>query len=269
MSRAVLEYGGRTIAVLLAGGHTGEVVARFLADEGLPLAVTTTAAETRQNVILQEAATGGDLRVSAPGAPAAAEEIDRLTKRVCCLPQRPDAVVLSGSLPPGAAPATYRAIAQEAGHAGIASILDAEGETLLEGLAPGTLLIKPNRHEAGMALGRSLEDLEDVVAAASELRDRGAEYVAITGGGQPVVLASPDRLLTASPPTVAVRDAVGAGDAFLGVLVLRLLEKADPADALRWAVAAGATAAAAAGTSIGHRDQAEDLLERIDVESLP
>jgi fructose-1-phosphate kinase PfkB-like protein len=107
---------------------------------------------------------------------------------------------------------------------------------------------------------------DDVVTAAAELRGRGAEHVAITGGGQPAVLAAPDGILVATPPRVEVRDAVGAGDTFLGVLLLRLLAESDPDDALRWAVAAGATAAAAAGTSIGHCDQAAAILDQIDVQ---
>jgi 1-phosphofructokinase len=265
VSRTVVEYGGDTVAAVLLGGHTGQLVARFLNDEGLSLAVVTTAAETLQNVIVHDRARPGRLRLSAPGAPVVPEELDRITKRVCCLPRRPDAIVLSGSLPPGATPATYRHIAEEAHRAGIVTVLDAEGDTLLDSLGPGTLLIKPNRYEAGLALGRPLEELDDVVKAADELRAVGARHVAITAGGGRVVLAGPDGVLTASPPAIEIRDPVGAGDAFLGVLLLRLLGGSRPVDALRWAVAAGTTAAAAA--SIGHRDQAERLLEAVTVQA--
>lgn len=57
VSRAVLEYGGRTVAAVLFGGRTGEL-AGCLADEGLPVAVSSTAPETRQNVIIRVGAAG-------------------------------------------------------------------------------------------------------------------------------------------------------------------------------------------------------------------
>lgn len=195
----------------------------------------------------------------APG-PVAAEEVDRLTKPVL-LPQPLDAIVLSGSLPAGAGPANYHAMAEEAHHAGIATVLDAEGETLLEGLRPGTLLIKPNRHEASLALGR----------AAQRPRQCRGRCHRIPRLRRP--LCSDHGWWPAGRPRGSRRradrgsDPVGAGVAFLGVLLLRLPAQTAPAEALRWAVAAGATAAA--GTVIGQGDQAEALLEGIKIDGLP
>ncbi|HEX8470379.1 MAG TPA: ribokinase, partial [Brevundimonas sp.] len=55
------------------------------------------------------------------------------------------------------------------------------------------------------------------------------------------------KMAWATPPTITAVDATGAGDAFVGAITVALLEGMDPADALRFACAAGAVAATRAG----------------------
>ena len=68
----------------------------------------------------------------------------------------------------------------------------------------------------------------------------------------------------ATPPVVEAVDATGAGDAFVGAITVALLEGMVPADALRFACAAGALAATKAGAqpSLPTRAEVEALLER-------
>ena len=266
VSRVIQEYGGRTIACGLVGGDIGAVVSRFLSDEGVTTAFTHISGETRQNVIVLGRTDGADVRLSAPGPHVLPEEMDRLTKLVCCLPEQPALLVMSGSLPPGVPSDAYPSLADEAQQRGIDVALDADGDTLRSGLQARPFLIKPNRYEASAVLGRPLPARQDLVAAAKDLRALGSQWVALTSGAGDVVLAGPDGVVIATPPAVRARSAVGAGDSFLGVLVLRLLEGGEPAQALRWAVAAGAATAAAPGTSIGHAHAAERLLDAVTIQ---
>jgi ribokinase len=66
----------------------------------------------------------------------------------------------------------------------------------------------------------------------------------------------------ATPPKITAVDATGAGDAFVGAITVALLEGMEPADALRFACAAGAVAATRAGAqpSLPTRDEVEALL---------
>lgn len=265
VSRAVQEFGGRTLACGLAAGHTGELVERFLVNEGVPVALNRIEGETRENVIVVDRSGGADLRLSAPGPLVLPEELERLKRRVCCLPEQPDAIVLSGSLPPGVTPEAYVDIMLEANRKGIRTILDAEGEILRAGLVARPFLIKPNRHEASAVLGRGLTKTEELVEAAAELRAAGPERVALTSGGGEVVLAGPGGVLLATPPAVQAVSAVGSGDVFLAVLALRVLEGSSEEEALRWAVAAGTATAVTPGTSPAHRDEAEALLGEVVV----
>lgn len=68
------------------------------------------------------------------------------------------------------------------------------------------------------------------------------------------------------PPQVVAVDATGAGDAFVGAIVVALLEGMTDEDALRFACAAGALAATRAGAqpSLPYRDEVEALLAQMD-----
>lgn len=72
--------------------------------------------------------------------------------------------------------------------------------------------------------------------------------VAVTWGSRGATLLRDGvRVATAEPPEVDALDTTGAGDAFVGALVVAMLEGMTPAEALRFACAAGALTAAKAG----------------------
>lgn len=66
----------------------------------------------------------------------------------------------------------------------------------------------------------------------------------------------------ATPPKVTAVDATGAGDCFVGAIVVALLEGMEPSDALTFACAAGAVAATRPGaqTALPTRAEVEDIL---------
>ncbi|CAN5141822.1 ribokinase [soil metagenome] len=74
------------------------------------------------------------------------------------------------------------------------------------------------------------------------------------------------KMAWATPPSIVAVDATGAGDAFVGAIVVALLEGMEPAQALRFACAAGAVAATRAGAqpSLPTRDEVEALLAQGD-----
>lgn len=76
----------------------------------------------------------------------------------------------------------------------------------------------------------------------------GDGLVAITYGARGAVLfRGGAEIARAAPPAVAAVDTTGAGDAFVGALVVALLEGRAPEQALRFACAAGALAATKPG----------------------
>ena len=69
------------------------------------------------------------------------------------------------------------------------------------------------------------------------------------------------------PPTVVV-SAVGAGDALLAGLLLKLEEDAGMEEALRWGTAAGAAACLSPGTQLCQSKDVTRLLPEVRVEQI-
>jgi ribokinase len=92
---------------------------------------------------------------------------------------------------------------------------------------------------------------------------RGGGRVVVTKGAKGAALYQRGvEMAWAAPPVVEAVDATGAGDAFVAAMVVALLEGMDPAEALRFACAAGAIAATRAGAqpSAPERHEVEALL---------
>jgi ribokinase len=89
---------------------------------------------------------------------------------------------------------------------------------------------------------------ESEAAVYGERLHRGGGRVVVTLGARGAELYEAGvRIASATPPPVVAVDATGAGDAFVGAVVVALLEGMAPEAALAFACAAGALAATVAG----------------------
>lgn len=92
---------------------------------------------------------------------------------------------------------------------------------------------------------------------------RAEGLVALTLGARGAELyRHGEKVAAATPPKVRVVDTTGAGDAFVGALVVALIEDQPPGEALAFACAAGALAATRPGaqTSLPRRAEVEAIL---------
>ena len=92
---------------------------------------------------------------------------------------------------------------------------------------------------------------------------RGGGRVVVTKGAKGAAMYQRGvEMAWATPPAVEAIDATGAGDAFVGAIVVALLEGMAPDAALRFACAAGAVAATRPGaqSSLPERAEVEDVL---------
>ncbi|CAN5316719.1 ribokinase [soil metagenome] len=96
-----------------------------------------------------------------------------------------------------------------------------------------------------------------------ELLHHGGGRVVVTMGAAGAALFERGAVVAeATPPRITAVDATGAGDAFVGAIVVALLEGMDPQAALTFACAAGAVAATRPGaqSSLPTRAEIESLL---------
>ena len=122
-------------------------------------------------------------------------------------------------------------------------------------VADGVDWLVVNETEAAAVLGRKIEGLAAAAEAAAGLLAAGARHAVVTAGAHGAALApgtGPDGAPQAIEAFgVEAVDTVGAGDTFVGALAVALAAGVPPAEAVRAAAAAGATAATRHGAQAG------------------
>jgi ribokinase len=149
-------------------------------------------------------------------------------------------LVLSAEIP---APAIEQALAQTPGPTILNLAPAPENAAELVATAGEHLdWLVVNESEAAAVLGHPVSGLANAKKAATELTAKGPRHAVVTAGAHGAALAGPDGAHTVEGFTVTAVDTVGAGDTFVGALAVALAAGVPPADALRAAAAAGATA---------------------------
>ena len=179
-----------------------------------------------------------------------------------------DIVVLSGSLPRGAAADTYGRWTRALRDAGLKVYLDADGAALSAGLEQKPYFTKPNDHELSTMLGRELADVDAIAAAASEIVAGGIETVCVSMGGNGAVYATANEVWYAGPVKVQVGSTVGAGDSVVAAFAFADAQGLSTEDALRLAMATGAANVMESGTQAAERSVVDSLIEKVQLTRL-
>ena len=229
VARTLHALGVDVLVLGLAGGVTGAGVEAALRELGVPAAFTPVAGETRRTFSVID---GG--RVAAfhePGPEVGAAEYAEFRADYQKAVAGAEAVVLSGSLPPGLPAGTYATLIQAAG---VPAVLDTHGEALRRGAAAGAAIVKPNLAELAALAGGPLATRGGpglAAVAAGELS--GAQAVVVTLGPDGLLAATADGCWRARPPATVAGNATGAGDAVAAAPVAGEFRHQDYLGALR------------------------------------
>lgn len=271
VARVIQRLGGDVVAIITAGGATGARLIDLLNQERVRSLVIPIKAETREDFTAFDSGSGQQYRFVMPGPQLTAAEWREATRQVTALHPRPNILVASGSLPPGAPVDLYARLAKTARAAGARVALDASGppfETALQ--AGGLWLIKPNLRELESIHRERLDTEAQRVGACREIiAAGGAEMVALSLGHEGALLVTLDQAWLAPPLEITPVSTVGAGDSFLAGLVQALADTNHPAEALRWATATASATLLAPGTRLCRRADIPRLLARVRIEARP
>jgi tagatose 6-phosphate kinase len=216
VARVLHALGHQAVVTGFAGGPTGEELRTDLATAGLHDRLVPIAGETRRTVaVVETGAGGGTTLLSEPGPRVTGPEWRRLLECVGGLLGAAEAMVLSGSLPPGVPPDGYATLARQAAAAGVPVLLDADGEALRRGVMGRPVVAKPNAEEL-----RRATFTRDPVAGAEALRRAGAEAVVVSLGQDGLLACTPEGGWRADPPERVVGNPTGAGDAAVAALAV-------------------------------------------------
>jgi 1-phosphofructokinase family hexose kinase len=232
-------------------GHTGAAAAAMLADEAVRLRGVAVGGELRVTTVVLEPS-GRVTVLNEPGPPLGPGDWPRFEAAVAQELAGARVLACSGSLPPEAPPDAYARLAAVARRHGAWAIVDVAGGQLERALVAQPDVVTPNLAEAeGVLHGRADESVEAgpiaevrerARAAAAALVRRGARRAVVTAGAAGAAIAEAGEDPSWAPaPAVAVRNPIGAGDAFVGGLAVAL-ERDEP---FASAVATGLAAAAA------------------------
>jgi 6-phosphofructokinase 2 len=250
VARVLHRLGANCVAAYLTGGVTGERHHKLMSAEKVRCHVIPIAEETRESFSAHETSSGNDFRFVLPGPNISAAEYEALFHYVAQhMPKK--FLVISGGLAPGVPDNFYARLASLAKQHGVRVVLDTNGPALAETLKVGVYLFKPSLRELRDLTGQDLPDEKAQVAAAQQLIDSGqAEIVAVSLGADGAIVVSATEHWKARSIQVDVQTTIGAGDSFVGGMVWSLARGDSLLKAFQYAMASGAAALLAPGTSL-------------------
>ncbi|QCT18147.1 1-phosphofructokinase [Jejubacter calystegiae] len=202
------------------GGATGRLCRELLAQEQLDGNWCDIAGSTRIcEVITERAAPELASVYNAAGPEVQSDERQRLHGILAQEIRQASALICTGSLTKNLAADEYRHWIALARQHGVPSLLDTQGEALLQSAAALPDIIKINRDELLQASADSSLSLPGVWLA------QGVRCVIITNGSQPTQALTPDGEYQIAAPEVETVSAVGSGDAYCAGLIASLIAR--------------------------------------------
>ena len=249
MARAANTLGANCTIVAILGGRTGEILQDALHTVGIDVVVVDTPLETRTCVSIAAADTGALTEVYDHAAPVPDPVWAAFTAAVeTTVENRPGWLSISGSGPVGLAADAIADLVRIGAAAGRKVAVDTHGSGLPEAVRAAPALVKVNRHEAAELL--QVPTSTTLVSMAKRIRAQTGGTVVLTDGLDGAVALDRDGAVHAEVPAVTGRFPVGSGDSFLGALVAELDRRAELAEALAMATAAGVANALVPGPGV-------------------
>lgn len=264
VSKVIDKLGGRSVAMGILGGNTGNAIRSALEAMGLETDFRFVEGETRTNLKVIDPVNHTNTDINEPGVTLSEALLEDFLAQAAGRLTAGDIVVLSGSLPKGAPRNTYFTWVKTCREAGAKVILDADGELLAEGLKASPYLIKPNNHELSGLLGKPLETTGDLEQAARDLMNRyGIARVVVSMGGDGALYVTGKETIYAEGLKVPVGSTVGAGDSVVAALAVAEERGMGLEETVRLSTATGAANVMCSGTQAAEYEVIQSLLPRV------
>ena len=263
-SSVIHSFGGRTTAILPAGGTSGARFEEFLKNCGFPVIVVPIRNKVRTNLTITDSH-GLTAKLNEHGPKLSKTEVTKIEKATHAHLHGASWLMLCGSLPPGAPEDLYARIISFAHSRNVRTLLDTDGEALKLGLAANPTLVSPNQEEAERLLNVALITRTNCLHATERLHKMGAESVMLSLGSRGAVGFYKGKLFESIPPRVDALCPIGAGDAQSAALLWSLENRDSFPDAIRWGVAAGTASAMLPGMRFASLEETRRIYADVEV----
>ena len=263
VARAVKKLGGDALAIYLAGGDSGKKIHHLLSKETIWSIAIKTTESTRINLVVSDLANKKQYLLDMPGNKVSKEEWQACLSTIT---EMADVkyIVASGSLPPGVPVDVFAKIALIAKQKNALLIVDTSGEALKKAIEGGVYLIKPNIRELAALVGETELDIASVPNAARQVINNGnCEVVVVSMGPYGAYLVTKELAIKITPPVLAVKSTVGAGDSMVAGIVLSLANNKSLTEAVRYGVACGSAATINYGTQLCSKADADEICKSV------
>ncbi len=266
-ARAIATCGEKVLATGFVGGNNGHLLCDLLDADGIDHDFVGVASETRCciNVLDQD---GTSTEFLEPGREVTAADVAAISEKISQIAQVADVVTFNGSVPAGMGKDAYVDLIARVKAAGKPCILDTSGELLMRGIEAAPTMVKPNTDEIGQILGRKVESIDEVYAAAQELHERGIAQVVVSLGGDGAVMACDEGLFRGRAPKIEVVNPVGAGDTMVGAFAVGMARGMSAPEQLAYAMSCASANCLSASTGHFAMEDAQRLLAGTVVEKI-
>lgn len=267
VARAARAFGIEVVVAGIVGeGHGGDAIVAGAREHGITLHAVRVPGPARVCTLIIDPG-HPETVINEPGPVASVSAVRTLQSCIRAGLEGADAIVLTGSQPPGVPAAFYADVIR--GAPGIPIILDATGEALRLGMAARPTLVKANQLELQDAVGRVLDARGALAAAALEIRKATGAGVLVTRGAHGAQLFAAEGAWELLPPAVDRVNTIGAGDSLTAGLVAGLLRRTPLLEAVRLGVAAAAADVTTLLPGTIDRALVTQLVGRVEVRPIP
>lgn len=263
-SRVIHSFGGKTVAIATSGGTAGRRFEELLGQSTFPVEVVRISQEMRTNLTISDKH-GLTVKLNELGPAINQKELDEIEKTVATKLDSATWLMLCGSLPPGVSEDFYRRLIEVAKKRKVKTLLDTDGDALLQGIEGHPTTVAPNQQEAERLLNRALVTRSHFFEAAERLHAMGTDMVLLSLGSRGAVGRDASGLYEVVPPRIDAVCPIGAGDAMAAAFVWALEKNSNFQDAVRWGVAAGTASAKLPGLTFATLEQTRDVYKRVEI----
>lgn len=266
-SRVLHSFGAKTLAIATTGGASAVRFEKLLARCDFPVKLVRIAKDIRVNLTITDQQ-GLAVKLNEKGPKITKEELARVEKAVESRLDTADWIMLCGSIPPEVSGDFYAKLIRLARERKVKTLLDTDGDALIQGLEAGPTVVSPNQPEAERLLNRGLITRAHFLEAATRIKAMGAESVVISLGSRGAVAIDGNQLLEVIPPRIDAVSPLGSGDALAAAFVWAAMKKKDFPECARWGVAAGTASARLRGVEFANLEQTKEVYRSVEIRAV-
>lgn len=265
--------GAQSTAMGFAAGFMGHALEYSLHAQKITTNFVWTDGETRTNVVvIVKGKETHPLEVNADGPMISEMARERFFKRFANALKRAEIFMLGGSLPLQLDLGFYEDLVGRIHAAGHRSVLYASGKAFAKACALGPWISKPDLRERSSVLGKPVDTREAALAVGKELLATGSKIVIMAHDLNQAVASqmviTRDGVWDYHVSDAKAKNRVGAGDAFLGGMLYKLIRGVALPEACCYGMAASIASTESHSTMGAGRAAIQRALKRVVEERL-